>query len=242
MANNALRRALAERRMTTGDLAERVGADPKTVARWVAEEHRTPHPRHRWAVADALEVDEALIWPQAVRSSVKTGPDREIVSAYTSRSAVPQAPWHHPIGYTSYFLWVESRGLQGMLRDKAGAGCSVRFLLGDPDSDVTRRREEIEGVALTIRTRIAVTLGELERLRAEAPSIEARFSDRHISLSVFQFDDQSLICQHLAAGLGHDSPTLHLRRRQDDGLFDRFAAHTEALWQAATPVWPPPAL
>src|SRR5262249_31694456 len=71
---------------------------------------------------------------------------------------------------------------------------------------------------------------------------EARFSDRHIALSVFQFDDQSLICQHLAAGLGHDSPTLHLRRRQGDGLFDRFAAHADALWQAATPVWPEPAL
>jgi len=234
--------------MTPEALAHTIRVDPKTVARWVAEEGRTPQPRHRWAVADALEVDEAMIWPEAVRSTIKTGPDREIVAAYTSRAAVPNALWRNLIanaektlvfaGYTSYFLWLEIPGLRGMLAQKVKAGCSVRFLLGDPDSDVTRQREDVEGAALTVRTRITVTLTELERLRSATPALEARKSDRHISLSVFQFDDQSLVCQHLGTGLGHESPTLHLRRRQEDSLFDRFADHVEVLWEAAQPVWP----
>jgi hypothetical protein len=80
-----------------------------------------------------------------------------------------------------------------------------------------------------------VTLGELEHLR---DVVEVHKSDEHISLSVFLFDDQALVCQHLGAGLGHDSPTLHLCRRQDDGLLDRYARHCDELWQVATPVWP----
>jgi hypothetical protein len=112
----------------------------------------------------------------------------------------------------------------------------VKFLIGDPDSEVTRRREEIEAVALTIRTRIAVTLDELGKLR-DVPGIEARFSDRHVALSVFLFDTDALVCQHLGAALGHDSPTLHLRRREADGLFDRFAAHVDSLWEAGRPLW-----
>jgi hypothetical protein len=32
---------------------------------------------------------------------------------------------------------------------------------------------------------------------------------------------------------------LHLRRRQDGGIFDQVAVrHVEALWEDAVPVWP----
>jgi lambda repressor-like predicted transcriptional regulator len=230
--------------MSPNELAVKVGADPKTVGRWLADESRTPHPRHRWAVADALEVDEAVIWPQAVRGTVKTGPDREIVAAYTSRAAVPKAVWRSLLegaqnsivfaGYTSYFAWIEIPELVGILRSKAREGAHVRFLLGDPDSVVTRQREDIEGVALTVRTRIAVTMDELRKLH-DAPNLQTRFSDRHIAMSVFLFDDQALVCQHLGSGLGHDSPTFHLRRKQSGGLFDRFRDHVEALWDAGRP-------
>jgi hypothetical protein len=61
-----------------------------------------------------------------------------------------------------------------------------------------------------------------------------RFSDQHVSLSVFRFDDEMLVCQRIADRLGHDSPTMHLKRRQDDGLFDRFAFHVDQLWQTAS--------
>lgn len=245
MANDALRRALTDARMTERQLAQAVGVDEKTVSRWVADPARVPHPRHRYATADALEVDEAMLWPEAVRSALKTGADREIVAVYPYRSACPRSLWRDLItgatrdlffgGYTNYFLWLEQANLGAALRRKAEQGVRVRFLVGDPDSEVTRERERIEDVPLTVSTRIKVTLDELGKL---VPPVEGRYSDRHIATSVFLFDDDALVSIHLADLLGHDSPTLHLRRRSPDGLYDRFAAHVAYLWDNARPITP----
>lgn len=88
---------------------------------------------------------------------------------------------------------------------------------------------------LTVGTRIRITLDALERL-GDVPGIEARFSDDHIALSVFTFDDEMLVTPHLSSLLGHESPMLHLRRLEDDGLYDRFAGHVAALWAEGRPV------
>jgi transcriptional regulator with XRE-family HTH domain len=237
--NDALRSALAEARMSTRDFASKVGVDEKTAGRWLAG--RVPHPKHRWAAADALGVEEAMIWPDIAKSAIKTGHDREIVTVYPYRSAVPKSLWRDLISsaqqqltfaaYTSYFLWLDVLpNLRTTLRRKVQAGAKVRFLLGDPQSPVTRQREEIEGVPLTVTDRINVTLDQLARLREEAPDVQARYSDRHISMSVFVFDNDALVCTHLADLLGGDSPTFHIRRRGDDGLYDRYTAHVEYLW------------
>jgi len=110
-------------------LARQIGVDEKTVGRWVAQDDRIPHPRHRWAACDALGVDEAVIWPDAIRAAVKTGPDREIAAVYPYRSACPASLWRKLItnaksditlaGYTSYFLWIEQPNLGAALRRKA---------------------------------------------------------------------------------------------------------------------------
>lgn len=244
MPNTVLRQAMAARKMRPADLAVVAEVDPKTVEAWLRDEGRIPHPGARAAVAKALEESEMTLWPPAIRAAVKVGVDREVLSWYTSRAAVPTKLWADLIGgakqsitfagYTSYFAWLAIPDLREVLRAKAEAGCAVRFLIGDPDSDITRRREEVEAVALTVSTRIAVTVGELEHLR---DVVSARKSDQHISLSVFLFDDQALVCQHLGAGLGHDSPTFHVRRKMAAGLFDRFSRHCDVLWTAAAPVF-----
>lgn len=181
-----------------------------------------------------------MLWPDAIRKNVKTGADREIVAVYPYRSACPRTVWRRLIGgaskelvfagYTNYFLWLEIPNLRTVLRRKAEAGCQVRFLIGDPESDVTHRREEHESVPLTVGTRIKVTLDELSKI-ASVPGIEARYGDEHIAMSVFVFDDEMLVTPHLAHLVGHDSPMLHLQRQQDDGLFDRFAYHVAELWK-----------
>ncbi len=232
--------------MTEHALARQIGVDEKTVGRWVARDDWIPHPRHRWAACEALGVDEAVLWPDAIRAAVKTGPDREIAAVYPYRSSCPASVWRKLIasaetdltfaGYTSYFLWIEQPNLAASLRRKADAGCRVRFLIGDPDSEVTRQREQIEATSLTISTRIAVTLEQLERLR-DVDGIEARFSDRHIALSVFSFDHDMIITPHLSNQVGHNSPAFHIRRCQDDGIFDRFTAHVSALWDQGRAVW-----
>jgi lambda repressor-like predicted transcriptional regulator len=245
VTNAALHAAMKAARLGIADLAQHCEVDPKTAGRWLANEHRMPHPAHRMAVCDLLGVEEQVIWPHVVRQTIKTGPDREIVTAYPTRAAAPKSLWRSLItgarndivfaGYTSYFLWLEQPNLHTVLRKKAERDCRVRFLVGDPESEVTRRREEAENVPLTVSTRIRITLDELAKIPATT-GLEARFSDEHISLSVFVFDRDMLVCPHIATSVGHDSPTLHIRREQTDGLFDRFAYHVSELWSRGRPV------
>ncbi|MFE5810967.1 hypothetical protein [Streptomyces sp. NPDC056491] len=132
------------------------------------------------------------------------------------RSAAPASLWKSLVtktqrelvfaGYTNYFLWLEQANLASALRRKAA-----------------------EDVPLTLSTRIAVTLSELEKL-GDVSGIEGRFETGHVNLSVFRFDDEMIVTPILARRVGHDSPMMHLRRRQADGMFDRFAAHVEELW------------
>ncbi|MFG3037766.1 XRE family transcriptional regulator [Streptomyces sp. NPDC048330] len=191
-----------------------------------------------------------MIWPKAVQDRVKVGGDREILRTYPYRSACPSNVWADLAagaerelflaGYTNYFFWTTIPAFSDLIRRKAESGCRVRVLLGDPTGEVTRQREVIEGVPLSVSTRIRITLDELARL-GSIEGVEARLSAaedavNHVSLSVFRFDEQALVTPHLARLVGHDSPLLHLRRHVDGGMFDRFAEHAEELWERAVPV------
>ncbi|CCB76529.1 DUF5919 domain-containing protein [Streptantibioticus cattleyicolor] len=241
---------MADAGLTARQLAMRVGVSNKTVERWIADDELIPHARNREDAAAALGVEAAMLWPKAIRNALRTSADQEIIGSYPYRSACPSSVWGELTrgagrdvlfaGYTNYFLWIDQPAFAETLRRKAEAGCRVRFLLGDPDGEVTRRREEVEDVALSVSTRIRVTLEHLAKL-GPAAGVEARFSDasdamNHVSLSVFRFDDEALVTPHLARGVGHDSPLLHLRRRGPDGMFDRFAGHAEELWERGRPV------
>lgn len=249
MTNTALVAAMEDARFTRGKLAARVGVTRKTVERWISGADLVPHARNREDACSALGADEEMIWPQTVTDRVKTGSDRELVRSYAYRSACPSTTWaeltDHATqdiflaGYTNYFLLTQVPAFAHTLERKARAGCRIRFLLGDPDGQVTRRREAVEDVEMTVSTRIRSTLGALTRL-GPLENLETRFSHpedavNHVSLSVFRFDDEALVTPHLARLVGHDSPLLHLRRHGDQGMFDRFADHAEELWRRAVP-------
>ncbi|GAA2364667.1 XRE family transcriptional regulator [Streptomyces cuspidosporus] len=227
-----------------------MGVSGKTVERWIADEELIPHARNRVDASEVLGVDAEMLWPKAVRDRLKTGGDRELVQSYAYRSACPSTVWADLIaganddlffgGFTSYFLWTQVPALPETLRRKAQSGCRVRFLLGDPDGSVTRQREAIEDVALTVSSRIKMTLEQLAKI-GQVQGLEARFSAsadamNHVSLSVFRFDDDALVTPHLARLVGHDSPLMHLRRHGDAGMFSRFVEHAEELWSGGVPV------
>ncbi|MFD7900220.1 XRE family transcriptional regulator [Streptomyces sp. NPDC059743] len=236
-------------------LAARVGVSGKTVERWVADAELIPHARNREDACKALGVDEEMLWPKAVKDRIKTGDDREIIRSYPYRSSCPSTVWGELIanatddlffaGYTNYFLWLDQPAFVTTLRRKLDTGCRVRFLLGDPDSEATRNRETIEDVALTVSTRIRITLEHLGKL-GPYEGLETRFSTpgdaaNHVSLSVFRFDNDALVTPHLARLVGHDSPLLHLRKHGDGGMFDRFKEHAEELWSRGLPIHRVPA-
>lgn len=248
--NQSLRSAMHDAGLSPRQLAVRVGVASKTIERWVADENLIPHARNRADAAEALKVDEEMLWPQAVKNRLKTGGDLEIVRTYPYRSACPSTVWRDLVastkedlffaGYTNYFLFIDQPNFVATLRKKLESGCRVRFLLGNPEGETTRQREAIEDVALSVSTRIRITLENLSKLGG-TENLETRFSisedaANHVSLSVFRFDSQALVTPHLARLVGHDSPLLHLRRRDQDGLFERFTEHAEELWSRATPV------
>ncbi|WP_246235429.1 XRE family transcriptional regulator [Streptomyces boluensis] len=191
-----------------------------------------------------------MLRPQAVTDRIKTGADREIIRTYPYRSAAPSTLWGELVagaqsdiflaGYTNYFFWTQQPHFNDTLREKSAAGCRIRVLLGDPECQTTRDRETIEAVALTVSTRIRMTLDEVARL-GPLENLEVRFSAaedavNHVSLSTFRFDNDALVTPHLARLVGHDSPLLHLRRAGTGGMFDRFAESSEELWSRGQPI------
>ncbi|GGZ27064.1 transcriptional regulator [Streptomyces inusitatus] len=248
--NRALERAKRDAELSSRKLATRTGVTRETVERWIANEGRKPHTRTAVRVAEELGVTVEMLWPTSIRQAVKAGPDREIVAAYPFRSSCPNSVWttlidraQHDLlfaGYTNYFLWTEQPQLSETLRRKALSGCRIRFLVGNPESSITRMREEVEDSSFPVSTRIRITLGNLQKL-AGIPQIEARYcadSDavNHVSLSVFRMDSEALVTPHLASVVGHDSPMLHLKRMDEKGLYDQFVSSAEELWGRGIPV------
>lgn len=196
--------------------------------------------------------DDALVSELIHRYQKRT--DREIVDVFPHRSQVPGDLWNRLIsssrssimlgGYTNYFFWTERPNFNDTLRRKAEEGVRIRILVGNPDSEVTRRREQIENAPLSVSTRIHITLDELAKL-GPLPGIEVRLSDvnaeAHVSRSIFQFDREELVSEHIAERLGHGSLTFHIRRRQDGGPYDQYLAHIEHLWNGAEP-WSRPSI
>ncbi|MFJ6295358.1 helix-turn-helix domain-containing protein [Streptomyces griseoviridis] len=248
--NAALRTAMDAAGLSPRQLAGRTGVTIKTVERWLADADLTPHARNRDDACRALGVDEEMLWPKVVKDRIKSGGDLEITQTYPYRSAAPSALWADLTdsasgdillaGYTGYFLWSQVPRFSEVLSSKVKAGCRVRFLIGDPEGEVTRQREVIEATALSVSTRIRITLEHVAPL-LPLDGLEARYSApedavNHVSLSVFRFDEEALVTPHLARLVGHDSPLLHLRRHGEGGMFDRFAEHAEELWSRGLPI------
>ncbi|MGH3260754.1 MAG: helix-turn-helix domain-containing protein, partial [Trebonia sp.] len=60
-SNEQLKRALRNAGLEIDELASKVKVDVKTAQRWLTG--RTPYPRYRRRVADALNVPEQVLWP-----------------------------------------------------------------------------------------------------------------------------------------------------------------------------------
>ncbi len=191
---------------------------------------------------DPTQISDDVLIGEVVRRYQQHS-DREVADVYPTRSRVPGDLWGRIIqdaqgeillgGYTNYFFWTERPNFAETIREKLESGVNVRILVGDPEGEVTLRRQEIERAQLSLVTRINITLEELTKL-GQLPGLEVRLSDinaeAHVSRSIFVFDRESLVCEHIADRLGHGSLTFHLRRKQDGGAFDQYKAHFDHLW------------
>jgi transcriptional regulator with XRE-family HTH domain len=238
--NDALRRALAAARLRETDVATRLGVDPKTVQRWIAG--RVPHPRHRWAVADLLCVDEGELWPDPDGPCSQVS--NEIWVSYPYRSVVPRDEWRRLFAsadreinilvYAALFL-AEDVEMVRLLADRARAGVTVRLLLADPNSPRVAERGAEEGIGPAVAARVHNALA-LFRPLLETAGVQARQHEAVLYNSIFWADDEMLVNPQVHGIAAAYAPVLHLRRVEPGGMFATYTDSFERVWVTAAPM------
>ncbi len=244
MVNGRLKEALLETHTSVADLVEATGVDPKTVQRWV--HGRLPHPRHRAVVAQLLNTREDSIWTLPETSIAESSQQsQEIISAYAHRSQAPVDTWWalfvqaqeqiDLLANAMLFIPEQHAGLLSLLKEKASASCVVRLALANPTCEMVRVRDEEEGLSGTLPGRIKNSLYHFRSLFG-FPGIHLHYHTTPLYNSLFRFDDEMFVTPHLYGLHGSKAPLFHFRRLEEDGLFDNFTAHFEAVWQTSTAI------
>jgi hypothetical protein len=148
---------MSRARLSEDDVASRLAVDPKTVRGWI--DGRSPYPRHRWSLADLLNVSERDLWPDLAPTSDDASHPAEIVAVYPHRWAVSRHAWLQLFNYVRYQIDIladsslflaEDSGLLDTLTAKAKAGVEVRIALGDPDCPRVAERGIQEDIDATM--------------------------------------------------------------------------------------------
>ncbi len=248
MSNERLRKAMANSRVSVEDVADAAEVNPKTVQRWLSG--RLPYARHRWAVANLLQEDEAFLWPEA-ETALAPGEQStsEIVAAYGHRADLPAEHWREfmrgarrqidLLGYAMLYLPEANPRMTDVLRNKAAHGCRIRVALVDPDAPEAAQRDAEEGLDGGLLARIRTSLFYFSGLK-DCPGAEVHLHRTPMYSTVLRFDDEMLVTPHLYGRPGYQSPLLRLRRLGAGGIFDTYATHFDDVWATSTPVarWP----
>ena len=237
--NERLRNSIAAAGLTLNSVAQDVGVDPKTVARWITQD-RIPHARHRRAAAALIRAEETYLWPALITEKVaQSATSAELITLYPHRGAVPGHLWmalaeaaQHSIdvlAFAGLFLWDGHPDLPVLLATKARAGTRIRIALGDPESHALRLRGEEEGIDDALSARVRMSLTYL-RQAVKAPGVEVRLHGTTLYNSIYRFDDQLLVNSHAYGSPAAQSPVFHLRHLPGGRLFSHYQASFERVW------------
>ncbi|KOX17355.1 helix-turn-helix transcriptional regulator [Nocardiopsis sp. NRRL B-16309] len=246
MANERLRAALVRSGNTAASLAEQVGADPKTVERWV-NNGRVPRLRNAHAVAGALDVEVHHLWP-ALRTRPKVSADptgSDLTAVHRHRSEVPIEIWRAMFDqasesidimvYAALFLHEQMPDWNGLLRHKAQVGVRIRILIGDPGCAAVRARGEEEAFGHGIESRCELAhLHYRPIIGLEGVAIAQHSTTLYNS--VYRADNEMFVNTHIYGMNAYGNPLFHLHRSVDNGLFDAYAASVDAVWRTAEPL------
>jgi transcriptional regulator with XRE-family HTH domain len=234
--NEPLRQALLRARLREGDVAARLGVDPKTVRRWL--NGRVPYASNRARIVDLVGADEADLWPDAGGPlTTRTRPEG-LGAVYPHRWAIPRQVWtrlfasaEHEIGilaYSALFL-AEDRGILGILTGKGRAGVRVRIALGDPDSPQVAFRGEDEGIGDAMPAKIRNAFALYGSLR-EVENVEIRLHRTVLYSSIYRADAELLVNQHAYGFPAAHAPVFTLRTTADDQMFRTYLDVFERIW------------
>jgi hypothetical protein len=244
LVNERLRRALNEAGLDIDDLARATGASNETARRWITP-GRTPQRRYRVVVARLVKRDEADLWPEVATPAPDTATS-EVVNVYPGRDRVPADLWRGLLEHaerevnllgTALLYLFETPGFLTLLR---GTPAKVRIALADPHSVMVAKRDDELGLDGSLPTRILTSIGHLRQFEGY-PGIDVRVHTTGLYCSLYHVDEEMLVTPHVYGRPGrHDTPLLHLRHREQHGIFDSYLYHFDDVFnKAAVPIWPP---
>ena len=122
-----------------------------------------------------------------------------------------------------------------IIRRKAEAGLDIRIMMADPDSPECIKRGIEERLFDAIPARVRMALAYYAPL-AGIPGIEFRLQAETLYNSIFAYDDEMLINQHVYGMYGYMAPILHLRRMEGGDFFDMYVSSFERVWEVSSPI------
>jgi hypothetical protein len=232
--------------MSLQTVGEKVGVDQKTVERWITT-GRTPHRRHRMAVAAVIGKDDAFLWPDAISAAEReTASQAELVAIYPNRGSMHGDQWAELfdqatesidlLAFAGSFLHDTVPDFATRLTERARAGIRVRVLIGDPDSDAVRIRGDEEGIGGSLADRCRLSWKYLRALDG-VPGVTARMHGCTLYQSIFRFDDELFANIHIYGAAASQSPIIHLHRVPGGRLFANFLDGFERVWATGSDVY-----
>ncbi|MGH4017130.1 MAG: hypothetical protein ACRDSL_25025 [Pseudonocardiaceae bacterium] len=134
------------------------------------------------------------------------------------------------VANASLFLPEENPIAIEIIREKAANGVRVRILLGDPDHPAMDLRGREERLFDAIPGRIRMVLAYYRPL-VDVEGVEFRLHGTSLYNSIFRYDDQMLVNQHVYGTYGYIAPILHLRKVPGFDLFDTYMKSFALVWQ-----------
>lgn len=243
MPNERLRSTFAESEYTEDSLAREIGLDPKSVQRWITKDV-TPRRTTAARAAKLLGVPASWLWPD-LDTDRESASQAEMVTLYPHRSEVPKHLWFDLLSaaerrvwlyaFASLFLPEDNPESIDIIRRKAESGTQVRILLADPDSPECIVRGGEERLFDAIPARVRMALAYYSPL-VGIPGVEFRL--QHVTLynSIFVYDDEMLINQHVYGMYGYMAPILHLRHIEGGDFFNMYIRSYERVWETGAPI------
>lgn len=163
----------------------------------------------------------------------------EFVGLYAHRADTPNELWLNLLkaaneridlfANASLFLPEDNPEAISIIKEKASAGIRVRILLGDPTSEAAKLRGYEERLFEGIPGRIQMALAYYRPL-VDVDGVEFRLQATSLYNSIFRYDNEMLINQHIYGTYGYIAPILHLRKTPGGDLFDTYMRSFDRVW------------
>jgi transcriptional regulator with XRE-family HTH domain len=235
--NHPLYRAMQAKNVTERDLATGCQVDIKTVSRWLSDEGRIPHPRHRLKVAELLGVAAETLWCRSPWDRDDRGRYENALGYSASAYIVGQQGTLAELciaDYTCDRLFSAVPGVTFVLSGHANQGCTVRIVTGDPEAQLT------DLAAGAVEQQLPVPLPDRIRRNQQlllgiGAGVEVRQSPLAWGFGYTRGDDTAAVT---LTGAGFPGPTggeIILTESNGKALFASTAEQFERLWQIAEP-------